>query len=1152
MPRRPRWTTPLALAAAALGLAVSAHAQVVISQHNGNGGLGTFPFDQYDRDFIELFNKGTTPVSLNGWSVQIFNDSGSTTTPESPVSWEPVNLSGTIYPGEYFLVVPNKQRGSLGASVLTTPLPPADVFGPYYDGALMVGNNAIALMNTNAPLADGVCPVGLPNLVDFVRNGNPNALCTQGTIGASNGTTTYGTVLRKDMGCLDTDSTANDADLAVPPTPRNSSTNSFVAATLNVPNGTGGTNVQITVQRGLAPCNPIAGALTSVTANLSAFGFGSNVALTPLGGGQFSLNFTVPAAQATGRYDIPLTSTDGTTTLNTRAVFRVFPPAPSNDSCSTPVDLSSAGINILSGSVYSEIVNAALATSDGLDAGSCNAHTDAQYSVWYSITTGATPGALMISESGSEDVVYSLHSGCGVASSVCANREEAGLTLLPNTTYLIQVSRETGNSNPPTDTYQLSFKWIPAPGNDEPCAATLITSFPFAATPYAPSATDESASGVNISCDATANPFARNGVWYSFTPTTNGTIKFFERSSNPTNFSIHTGACSSPTQFGCIDESLSGAIIPGLVAGTQYFLLVAYDSAASSQSPQVGYDFTAEFLPAPSNDECVGARDLNAVTLPYTEIVQAQAAGPDTGAGTGGSSSVFNSCSATITSRPNGVWYKYTAASSGTLRISEATGSSSGPNDLFYSVFSACGSSSPIQCSGTGSADDIYVAVTPGSTYYILAAIGTSGTGVNGDYVISAAFYPTPVNDNACNATLITASTTEVVNGPGASADIDVSCNYNIPVQTTTGYAVWYKFQPATSKALRVQNTGGDVLVYGLFQGADCSNLAEVNCRQGSNNALTTDNTAYYNLVGGQTYYLLTGKIANSQPFGLYNLSFQLNDPKGACCAGTTCTIATQATCTGSFRGAFTTCGETPNFEDTTPGAIPDASSTAGATPGVITRTINATGPGSVNDLKLLVDLTHPRLGQMIITLTAPNGATLDLIRRIDDDNDATCPNFGSQGRLTPLNGVYIFDDQAYTPEGPAFDAAGKYFDSSNLFIPSGHYGTARCDLTYPSINAAFAGSPIAGTWTLSVSDNQSSSTGTLNRWGLIINGGATPPCTATCQADFDQNGTRTIDDIFIFINAWFANDPRTDVNGDGRNIDDIFIFLNIWFQGCP
>jgi hypothetical protein len=72
------------------------------------------------------------------------------------------------------------------------------------------------------------------------------------------------------------------------------------------------------------------------------------------------------------------------------------------------------------------------------------------------------------------------------------------------------------------------------------------------------------------------------------------------------------------------------------------------------------------------------------------------------------------------------------------------------------------------------------------------------------------------------------------------------------------------------------------------------------------------------------------------------------------------------------------------------------------------------------------------------------------------------------------------------------------------------------------------------------------------NSCGTVYSNEVTLTFTPACIADFDQDGNRTIDDIFIFINAWFADDPRTDVDGNGRNIDDIFIFLNLWFAGCP
>ncbi len=65
-----------------------------------------------------------------------------------------------------------------------------------------------------------------------------------------------------------------------------------------------------------------------------------------------------------------------------------------------------------------------------------------------------------------------------------------------------------------------------------------------------------------------------------------------------------------------------------------------------------------------------------------------------------------------------------------------------------------------------------------------------------------------------------------------------------------------------------------------------------------------------------------------------------------------------------------------------------------------------------------------------------------------------------------------------------------------------------------------------------------------------------------TCPADFDANGRWEIDDIFVFLNAWFSscqgqsaspcNGQNADFDGDGAvSIDDIFVFLNAWFAGC-
>jgi hypothetical protein len=55
------------------------------------------------------------------------------------------------------------------------------------------------------------------------------------------------------------------------------------------------------------------------------------------------------------------------------------------------------------------------------------------------------------------------------------------------------------------------------------------------------------------------------------------------------------------------------------------------------------------------------------------------------------------------------------------------------------------------------------------------------------------------------------------------------------------------------------------------------------------------------------------------------------------------------------------------------------------------------------------------------------------------------------------------------------------------------------------------------------------------------------------CRADANASGAADIDDIFIYLNAWFAADPRADMSSppSGVSIDDIFIYLNLWFAGC-
>ncbi|HVU64946.1 MAG TPA: M1 family aminopeptidase [Phycisphaerales bacterium] len=53
------------------------------------------------------------------------------------------------------------------------------------------------------------------------------------------------------------------------------------------------------------------------------------------------------------------------------------------------------------------------------------------------------------------------------------------------------------------------------------------------------------------------------------------------------------------------------------------------------------------------------------------------------------------------------------------------------------------------------------------------------------------------------------------------------------------------------------------------------------------------------------------------------------------------------------------------------------------------------------------------------------------------------------------------------------------------------------------------------------------------------------------CAVDFNHSGTVEVQDIFDFLNGWFAGDPAADFSGGGISVQDIFDFLNAWFAGC-
>ena len=169
---------------------------VVISQVYGGGGNAGATFTN---DFIELYNRGSAPVDVTGWTAQYASASGA--------SWQATALSGTVQPGKYYLV--QEAIGSGG----TTPLPTPDAAG-----SISMSGTAgkVALVRTGTVLS-GTCPSG-GDLADLIGFGGAASCAETSPVAELSNTTA---AVRLQAGATDTDN--NSADFVIlAPTPRNS------------------------------------------------------------------------------------------------------------------------------------------------------------------------------------------------------------------------------------------------------------------------------------------------------------------------------------------------------------------------------------------------------------------------------------------------------------------------------------------------------------------------------------------------------------------------------------------------------------------------------------------------------------------------------------------------------------------------------------------------------------------------------------------------------------------------------------------------------------------------------------------------------------------------------------------------------------------
>ncbi|KNX37022.1 lamin tail domain-containing protein [Luteipulveratus halotolerans] len=243
MTHSPRRRLAATVAASSLGLAglalTPAHAvspNLVVGEVYGGGGNSGATLRS---DFVEIFNRGSQPVDLTGWSVQYWSASG--TTPQTTA------LSGTVPAGGRYLV-----KEADGANTSATPLPTPDATGTI---AMSSSAGRVAVVN----------PAG--EVVDLIGYGSASAY-----EGAAAPATTNTTSVARTNPCVDTDNNAGDFATGAP-APQNSST--AVVDCTDTPPPPAGVDATVAQVQGAAHLSPlngqkvknVQGIVTAVTSN---------------------------------------------------------------------------------------------------------------------------------------------------------------------------------------------------------------------------------------------------------------------------------------------------------------------------------------------------------------------------------------------------------------------------------------------------------------------------------------------------------------------------------------------------------------------------------------------------------------------------------------------------------------------------------------------------------------------------------------------------------------------------------------------------------------------------------------------------------------------------------------------------------------------
>ena len=651
------------------------------------------------------------------------------------------------------------------------------------------------------------------------------------------------------------------------------------------------------------------------------------------------------------------------------------------------------------------------------------------------------------------------------------------------------------------------------PANDECDAAIALT----LDTPALGDNTFANTS--TVLSDAICGPFLGSGgasdVFYSFTPAASGDYLVNTcGSALDTVISVHTACPSTEVDLLACNDDFCGVqsqVLVTMNAAQTYFIRVA----SYGGGPTGAFQVLVTVPPPPA--DCAVCPPPGPNTVDEAEFDCGIAGGVDTvNGGCNSVPEVFTPISVGQTACGTGAfdgafrdtdWYEFTLGSD-----TQVTWDVNAEFDVLIGfIASPCPQGAFI--GGTAFTSTACVPVSssvclPAGTYYAFVAPQFTtpflcGAGAGNRYTAALSGVsctpPAPPADE-CPGAVITAPSTTNGSTAGLTGTDITSCTFG---DTIDG---WYTLTPPVTGLYTIDMCGSSFDT-GLSVWAECPPATELACNDDS---CGLQSSVTVNLTAGETYHIrVSGYNGQSGTFVL-NVSNPPAAPTGACCAGANCTIGTLAACQilgGVYQGDNSSC-TAGTFTSNPNLAIPDAScpTTVGDSQSIASFTISTVA------VRVQIP-AHTWIGDLSIWIS--NGAnTVQLWNSQCGSNDGLDVTF-QDGAPAVICG---------TP------TAGTYAPFQPLSV--------------------FNGLDASGSWTLTACDAANGDIGTITSWSLIFTSGSLPSVCGGgfCDADWCQDGSVNVPDIFCFLEDWFANDPHAINFGGTPGVPAIFAFLTEWF----